>query len=103
MPGMAAGATVVPKFNPGILLKISAPSAPTAAAFVILSANEHVPRCMRAIDPAGKPAKSGASQPLSKENASTPNRGAVTLPITGGFSTPKLKKSGDQRRADAGV
>jgi hypothetical protein len=45
-------------------LKNSTPDAPAAAAFSALISNVQVPRWIRAMLPAGKPAKSAASHPL---------------------------------------
>ena len=55
---LRSGAVVLP------WLKITIPTAPAAAAFSALISNVQSPRCSSAMFPAGKPAKSDASQPL---------------------------------------
>ena len=53
-----SGAVVLP------WLKMTIPTAPAAAAFSAFSSKVQVPRRSKAMFPAGKPAKSAASQPL---------------------------------------
>src|SRR5512145_2871671 len=62
---------------------MTAPAAPALYAFVALSANVHAPRLIRAMFPAGKPAKSAASQPgvASPGGAARCVTGAVTSPL----------------------
>ena len=43
---------------------MTAPAAPAACALSALTAKPHIPRCIERDAPAGKPAKSAASQPL---------------------------------------
>jgi hypothetical protein len=72
-------------WNPS--LKMIAALAPAAAAFATFSSKVQVPRTMSAIAPAGKPAKSAASQPLVEVPAvigmpaSTGSTEAVTSPF----------------------
>ena len=65
---MSTGAPSVPPWpsvRPGWpSLKMTTADAPAAFAFWALTAKSHVPRWTSAIDPAVKPAKSAASQPL---------------------------------------
>ncbi len=63
---------------------IAAP-APASPAFATFCANEQLPRCISAIAPAGKPAKSSASQPLEEvseglTSVSTTTTSSVTSP-----------------------
>src|SRR6185503_19231340 len=57
---------------------ITTADAPAACALRALTAKPQVPRCMSAMAPAGKPAKSAASQPLVFEFAAG----------GGGYTTP---------------
>jgi hypothetical protein len=66
-------------------LKMITARAPAASALSAFCANGHVPRWISAIAPAGKPAKSAASQPLvfargGTRLMSTATTGAVTSP-----------------------
>ena len=75
-------------------LKITIPTAPAAAAFSAFSSKVQTPRWSNAMFPAGKPAKSAASQPLvevfpSPNWRSTPVTGAVTSPGSDWSITPK--------------
>lgn len=49
-----------------------APDAPAACALSALTLNPQVPRCISAMPPTGKPAKSAASQPLELELGTGP-------------------------------
>jgi hypothetical protein len=55
---LRAGSAVLP------WLKKITPAAPAASAFSAFSSNVHTPRWIRAMSPAGNPAKSDDSQPL---------------------------------------
>src|SRR5688572_6282711 len=57
---------------------MTTPTAPALNAFVVLTAKGHVPRLMRAILPAGKPAQSPASHPVTGDGMLT---SAVTSPL----------------------
>ena len=79
-------------------LKITMPTAPAAAAFSALISNVQAPRWSRAMFPAGKPAKSAASQPLvvvlpRPSWRSTGVTAAVTSPGSDWSITPKSTSS----------
>ena len=53
--------------RPGLpSLKITTAEAPAASAFATFWTNVHVPRCIKAMFPGPKPAKSEAEQPLAE-------------------------------------
>ena len=62
-------------------LKISAATAPAAAAFVYFCVNGQVPRCIRAMLPAVEAGKSPGSQPLVPEPA--PPGGGIWMSLVG--------------------
>ena len=79
-------------------LKITIPTAPAAAAFSAFSSKVQTPRWSSAMFPAGKPAKSVVSQPLSEvfpspSLRSTAVTGAVTSPGSDWSMTPKSTSS----------
>ena len=79
-------------------LKITIPTAPAAAAFSAFISKVHVPRWSSAMFPAGKPAKSAASQPLvdvlpSPSCRSTAVTSAVTSPGSVWVIAPKSTPS----------
>ena len=73
----------VPLSSPAALLAMTTAAAPAAYAFCALSAKVQPPRLTRAIPPAGKPAKSAASQPgvASDAGPGTAVTAAVTSPL----------------------
>ena len=66
------------------------PAAPAAAALSAFTAKSHEPRWMSAMLPAGKPAKSAASQPLVE--ARSPARLTSTA-VTAAVTSPSPEKS----------
>jgi hypothetical protein len=74
-------------------LKSTMAEAPASIAFWTFTTKSHVPRCMSAIAPVGKPAKSATSQPLVEPpvlgiRRSTAYSGAVTSPESSGARLP---------------